>query len=505
MRLAAAELVESREILPGQWLQAFHAPDIASGSRAGQFVHVRTGDFSGMVLRRPFSLNTTDASTGIITIHFRVIGRGTEWFTQLRPGDTVDMLGPLGRPFEVDSRSRHLLLVAGGLGIAGVRMLADEAIRDGRQVTLLFGGASLREVYPSSLLPDEVEYVVATDDGSMGHHGYVTDLLPEYEAWADQAFACGPAPDARRPVPAGREPPRADGRRQPRAQARRREGRPDRLAGGASQDVPPGLDGAEHGLRGRGVSRLRRHERHRDAATRLPRGPGLRVRRAPLGRAVVMTRTPLDRVAIWTGLLGSSIIALGSVVTALAYTGSDGQPYSPLNHFVSELGEIGVSELAMVFNIALRIGGACFVVFMFGLAVTRPGALRYLYGLTGVIAGIGGAFVGRVPDERPRQALDRGADVLPARARHRAAGLDRLRAPTRTRVSRAGCRPSARSTVAAFAIFLAILFGGDNDLAHPDERVAVWPLTIFEWLLIVGILLWVFLTAWTWRRATTDR
>jgi dihydroorotate dehydrogenase electron transfer subunit len=194
MRLASAELVESREILPGQWLQAYHAPEIASGSRAGQFVHIRTGDFSGMVLRRPFSLNTTDASTGQLTIHFRVIGRGTEWFTTLRPGDRVDMLGPLGRPFEVDSRSRHLLLVAGGLGMAGVRMLADEAIRDGRQVTLLFGGASAREVYPSSLLPDEVEYVVATDDGSMGHHGYVTELLPEYEGWADQAFACGPAP-----------------------------------------------------------------------------------------------------------------------------------------------------------------------------------------------------------------------------------------------------------------------------------------------------------------------
>jgi dihydroorotate dehydrogenase electron transfer subunit len=78
--------------------------------------------------------------------------------------------------------------------MAGVRMLADEAIRDGRQVTLLFGAASAREVYPSNLLPDEIEYVVATDDGSLGHRGFVTALVPDYEAWADQAFACGPYP-----------------------------------------------------------------------------------------------------------------------------------------------------------------------------------------------------------------------------------------------------------------------------------------------------------------------
>jgi dihydroorotate dehydrogenase electron transfer subunit len=194
MRLVRTELVDSREILPGQWLQSFLAPELATGARAGQFVHARTGDLSGLVLRRPFSINTADAATGVITIHFRTIGRGTEWFTRLRPGDPVDMLGPLGRPFEVDPRSRHLLLIAGGLGMAGVRSLADEAIRDGRQVTVLFGAASARDVYPSSLLPDEVEYVIATDDGSVGRRGFVTQLVPEYEAWADQAFACGPAP-----------------------------------------------------------------------------------------------------------------------------------------------------------------------------------------------------------------------------------------------------------------------------------------------------------------------
>lgn len=217
-----------------------------------------------------------------------------------------------------------------------------------------------------------------------------------------------------------------------------------------------------------------------------------------------MTRTSLDRVAIWTGLLGSTIIALGSVVTALAYTGSDGQPYSPLNHFVSELGEIGVSELATVFNIALRIGGACFVVFMFGLAVTRSGALRYLYGLTGVIAGIGGAFVGVFPmNDLDKHSIAALTFFVLGLVTVLLASIDFVHHPD-PRFPRWLAAVGA-VTVAAFAIFLMILFGGDNDLAHPDERVAVWPLTIFEWLLIVGILLWVFLTAWTWRRATTTR
>jgi dihydroorotate dehydrogenase electron transfer subunit len=192
MRLLAAELLDSREFLPGQFLQTYDAPQLAAGARAGQFVHVRTPDYSGLVLRRPFSINTFDRSSGQITIHFRVTGVGTAWLARMAAGESVEMLGPLGRAFKVEPKSRHLLLVAGGLGMAGVRSLADEALAAGRQVTMLFGAASAAEVYPSTLLPDEVEYAVATDDGSFGHHGYVTELVAEYETWADQCFACGP-------------------------------------------------------------------------------------------------------------------------------------------------------------------------------------------------------------------------------------------------------------------------------------------------------------------------
>jgi len=194
VKLLEAELLDTREFLPHQWLHTYSAPWLASSAKPGQFVHVRTPDFSGLVLRRPFSLNTFDRRTGEVTIHFRITGRGTEWLARMRPGDKTEMLGPLGRPFEVDPKTRHMLLVAGGLGMAGVRSLVDAAIAEGRQVLVLFGAMTATDVYPSTLLPAEAEYVVSTDDGSFGHAGRVTELVPRHEAWADQCFACGPQP-----------------------------------------------------------------------------------------------------------------------------------------------------------------------------------------------------------------------------------------------------------------------------------------------------------------------
>lgn len=197
MRPVGAELLERREIGPGEWLLAWHAPAVATGARAGQAVHVRTVEAGGMPLRRPFPIATADAAQGTLTIQApgRADASGSSpppWAAALRPGDRADLAGPLGRPLEVDPRSRHLLLVAEGPAIASLRLLIDEAVRDGRSVVLLFGATTAASVYPSSLLPDEVEYVVATEDGSLGHRGSVADLVLDYEAWADQAFAAGP-------------------------------------------------------------------------------------------------------------------------------------------------------------------------------------------------------------------------------------------------------------------------------------------------------------------------
>ena len=187
-----AELADSREILPGEWLHTYHAPGIATAAQPGQYVHIRTPDYPAPVMRHPFAINTYDRSRGMVSILFRVADGATSWLARTRPGEGVEMYGPLGRTFRLEPKTRHVLLIAAGSGIAGVRALADDALASDRQVTLVASAASTADVYPSSLLPDKIEYVVATDDGSFGHRGPITDLVSQFEAWADQAFASGP-------------------------------------------------------------------------------------------------------------------------------------------------------------------------------------------------------------------------------------------------------------------------------------------------------------------------
>jgi len=169
------------------------APLVAARAHAGQFVHVRPGERFDPLLRRPYSFHGIDRRAGEIELLVKPLGAGGEWIAERRAGDPLDLLGPLGSSFVVHRATTHLLLVAGGTGIAPMKVLAEqEAAR--RNVTLVMGGRSIHHLWPAHRLPPAVEYVTTTEDGSFGIRGRVTEALPQYLAWADQLCACGPWP-----------------------------------------------------------------------------------------------------------------------------------------------------------------------------------------------------------------------------------------------------------------------------------------------------------------------
>lgn len=179
------------------WLITFSAPEeITSAARAGHFVNVLPHERSvyDPPLRRPFSVYSVDPVESLMTLLVRPYGRGTGWIVERPVGTEIDVLGLLGNTFQVNPRSTRLLMVAGGVGAAPLLMLSREAIGKGMAVTYLLGAQTERMLMEASEVPSEVEYVVATEDGSAGHQGYVTDLVPQYLPWADQVFVCGPTP-----------------------------------------------------------------------------------------------------------------------------------------------------------------------------------------------------------------------------------------------------------------------------------------------------------------------
>ncbi len=243
MRQEVVSVVGCERLTPALYLLRLAAPWLAASARPGQFVHVRCGNSYDPLLRRPLSVhrvgreNAQPSGVGIgageqtsptgahspvsgrrgegaetiavvgsdaggwglprpgeVALLFRLVGRGTAWLAERKAGDVVDVLGPLGRGFAVAPTSRRLLLVAGGVGVAPLVMLAEEALARGLAVALAAGAHTAAELFPGQLLPPEVEYLVATEDGSLGRQGLVTDLLPGALEWADQVFACGPLP-----------------------------------------------------------------------------------------------------------------------------------------------------------------------------------------------------------------------------------------------------------------------------------------------------------------------
>jgi len=199
MKQITAPIISSVEVVSDTSLLWLEAPEITAAARPGQFVMVRCGEDT--TLRRPLSVHRTEG--GRLALLVNIAGKGTRWLSKQKPGESLDVFGPLGNGFSLKPGVKNILLVAGGIGIAPLRFLADVAAGQGKKVTILTGartGDCLLPVTPSTellregMMSSNIFVVCATDDGSEGYKGTVTGLVPAYLDSADQIFACGPLP-----------------------------------------------------------------------------------------------------------------------------------------------------------------------------------------------------------------------------------------------------------------------------------------------------------------------
>ena len=192
--LTEARVLSNRQVLPGAWLLRLVAPGLTTSARPGQILLLRPTTGPHPALRSALPLHRI--GQGEVSLLFAATDDGLAALARCREGDVVSVQGPLGHGFQVESASRHLLLLAEELGVAALAPLAAWAVARGLAVTLLAGAATSTALLPAALLPAEVEYRLATGDGSLGQHGSLLDLLaPDGEAslllWADQIFAAG--------------------------------------------------------------------------------------------------------------------------------------------------------------------------------------------------------------------------------------------------------------------------------------------------------------------------
>lgn len=194
-----AKIIDHQEVTAGFYRMVLECPTIAKEAKPGQFVHVLVGAKNSRdpLLRRPISLHGIDRHKGTITLLYQVVGRGTQALAIKLPREELDVMGPLGNGFKLTAKQTPCLVIAGGIGVAPLLPLLKELMEQGRETAMLLGAKTKEWV----LAQGEIEAMgipvrIATDDGSLGHHGLVTELLEQSftagTPW--EYYACGPEP-----------------------------------------------------------------------------------------------------------------------------------------------------------------------------------------------------------------------------------------------------------------------------------------------------------------------
>ena len=171
------EIVEKRDLAPSLTLFKLYVPDIAKKVKAGQFVVLRADDYAERI---PLTVAEFDRKKGLITVIFQAVGSSTQKMAKYEKGQALlDVVGPLGKPSHIE-KFGTVVCVGGGVGVAPVLPIAKALFEAGNKVISIIG-ARTKEML---ILEDEMKAVstelyVTTDDGTYGHHGFVTDVLKQ--------------------------------------------------------------------------------------------------------------------------------------------------------------------------------------------------------------------------------------------------------------------------------------------------------------------------------------
>ena len=181
-----AEVISQEKLASDVYSLVLCIPEIAESAKAGQFVSVYSKD-GARLLPRPISLCEADRENGTIRLVYRVVGVGTEEFSHLVVGETVDILGPLGNGFS--KRDKRAILIGGGIGIPPMLQLAKE-LQGEKSIVVGFRN----ETFLLEDLEQHGKVFVASEDGKNGIKGNVLDAMRANEIAGDVIYACGPAP-----------------------------------------------------------------------------------------------------------------------------------------------------------------------------------------------------------------------------------------------------------------------------------------------------------------------
>ncbi len=163
--------------------------DTSALTAPGQFINIK---IDGLFLRRPISVCDYDDKT--ITIIYKVVGKGTEKMKEMKKGEELDILTGLGNGFDISKAGKKALCIGGGVGTPPMYNLAKKLIEKGVDVTVVLGFASKEDVfYEEEFKKLGALVFVATNDGSYGTKGFVTDVMKNLDGY-DYFYTCGPEP-----------------------------------------------------------------------------------------------------------------------------------------------------------------------------------------------------------------------------------------------------------------------------------------------------------------------